>query len=143
MGLIIWVLRSGFIKRIIKKVVRLAAAGFTDQSPVPRCVRSVFVRTEANTRGHVLEVIPAYLIVRKLQRAWKDFDLTVKKGLEDLNRPCAVEVSIKAGVSCRRLPSPAPQTKALLDALDVNLPPVLPKSTIRVDTKKKLPSRRK
>ena len=82
------------------------------------------------TRGHVLVVMLAYLIVRKLQRAWKDFDLTVKEGLEDLNRLCTMEVSIKAGVSCQRLPSPAPQTKALLDALDVNLPSVLPKSAI-------------
>jgi len=106
-------------------------------------VRPVFVRTEANTRGHVLVVMLAYLIVRKLQRAWKDFDLTVKEGLQDLNRLCAMEVSIKAGGSYQRLPSPAPQTKALLDALDVNLPSVLPTSAIKVDTKKKLPSRRK
>lgn len=106
-------------------------------------VRPVFVRTEANTRGHVLVVMLAYMIVRELQKAWKDFDLTVKEGLEDLSRLCAVEVSIKAGVSYQRLPSPAPQTQALLDALDINLPPVLPTSTIKVDTKKKLRPRRK
>jgi transposase len=37
-------------------------------------VRPVFVRTEASTRGHVLVVMLAYLIVRALKRAWKDFD---------------------------------------------------------------------
>ena len=106
-------------------------------------VRPVFVRTEANTRGHVLVVMLAYLIVRTLQRAWVNFDLTVKEGLEDLNRLCAVEVSVKDKASCLKLPSPAPQTKDLLDSLDINLPPVLPISTIKVDTKKKLKSRRK
>jgi hypothetical protein len=58
-------------------------------------VRPVFVRTEANTRGHVLVVMLSYLIVRELRRAWRDFDLTVKEGLDELNRVCAVEMSIK------------------------------------------------
>jgi transposase len=44
-------------------------------------VHPVFVRTEANTRGHVLVVMLAYLIVRALKKAWKDFDLTEEEGL--------------------------------------------------------------
>jgi len=106
-------------------------------------VRPVFVRTEANTRGHVLVVMLAYLIVRELKRAWSEFDLTVEEGLEELNRLCAMELSIEGGGSCLRVPDPAAQTKKLLDALKIKVPDALPKSKIKVDTKKKLPTRRK
>jgi hypothetical protein len=106
-------------------------------------VRPVYVRTEANTRGHVLVVMLAYLIVRELKRAWNNFDLTVEEGLEELNRLCAMELSINGGGSCLRLPDPSPKTKKLLDALQINLPVALPKSKVKVDTKKKLTSRRK
>jgi hypothetical protein len=41
----------------------------------------VFVRTEESTRGHVLVVMLAYLIVRYLRRAWAALDLTVEEGV--------------------------------------------------------------
>jgi len=106
-------------------------------------VRPVFVRTEANTRGHVLVVMLSYLIVRELKRAWGEFDLTVEEGLEELNRLCAMELSIEGGGSFLRVPDPAAQTKKLLDALRIKVPDALPKSKIKVDNKKKLPTRRK
>jgi len=106
-------------------------------------VRPVYVRTEANTRGHVLVVMLAYLIVRELRRAWNNFDLTVEEGLEELNRLCAMELSIKGGGSCLRLPSPSPRIKELLEALQIKLPAALPRSRVKVDTKKKLTTRRK
>lgn len=106
-------------------------------------VRPVFVQTEASTRGHVLVVMLAYLLVRELKKAWKHLELTVEEGLEQLNRICAVEVSLRDGVSCLRLPDPSPQAKELLEALKINLPTALPKSTVLVDTRKKLVSRRK
>ena len=106
-------------------------------------VRPVFVRTEANTRGHVLVVMLSYLIVREMKRAWGEFDLTVEEGLEELNRLCAMELSIEGGGSCLRVPDPAVQTKKLLDALRIKIPDALPKSKIKVDNKKKLPTRRK
>jgi len=106
-------------------------------------VRPVFVRTEAGTRGHVLVVMLAYMIVRELKRAWRDFDLTVEEGLDELNRLCAMQLSIKDGGSCLRVPEPSPIVKELLAALDVKLPPILGKSTVNVDTKRKLTSRRK
>ncbi|MBF0531221.1 MAG: IS1634 family transposase [Deltaproteobacteria bacterium] len=101
-------------------------------------VRPVFVRTEPNTRGHVLVVMLAYLMVRALKKAWAGFDLTVEEGLDCLNRLCAMEMSIKGGASFLRLPNPDKRTKGLLDALLVNLPAALPKSNVKVDTKKKL-----
>ena len=105
-------------------------------------VRPVFVRTGANTRGHVLVVMLAYLIVRALKKAWRDIDLTVEEGIKELDRICAMQLSVKDTGSCLRLPEPSPLARELLDALDVKLPPVLPKSPAKVDTKKKLASRR-
>ena len=106
-------------------------------------VRPVFVRKEENTRGHVLVVMLSYLVVRSLKKAWKDIDLTVEEGLKELDRLCAMNLSVKGGGACLRIPEPSPSAKELLDALDVKLPLFLPKSKARVDTKKKLPSRRK
>ena len=106
-------------------------------------VRPVFVRKEENTRGHVLVVMLSYLVVRSLKKAWKDIDLTVEEGLKELDRLCAMNLSVKGGGACLRIPEPSPTAKELLDALDVKLPLFLPKSKARVDTKKKLPSRRK
>ena len=106
-------------------------------------VRPVFVRTEANTRGHVLVVMLAYRIIRALKQAWKDIDLTVEEGLRELDRICAMQLSVKGGGACLRIPELSPLAKELLGALDVKLPLMLPKSTVEVDTKKKLPSCRK
>ncbi|NPU98930.1 MAG: hypothetical protein HPY51_17175 [Candidatus Omnitrophica bacterium] len=52
----------------------------------------MFVRTEAGTRGHVLVVMLAYLIVRALRRAWADFDCTVEEGLQQLATLSAMEI---------------------------------------------------
>jgi len=106
-------------------------------------VRPVFVRKEENTRGHVLVVMLSYLIVRSLKRAWNDIDMTVEEGLKELDRLCAMNLSVKGGSACLRIPEPSPTAKELLDALDVKLPLFLPKSEAKVDTKRKLPSRRK
>jgi len=106
-------------------------------------VRPVFVRTEASTRGHVLVVMLAYMIVRELKKAWRELDLTVEEGLDELKRLCAMQLSLKGRGSCLRVPEPSPIAKELLEKLDVNLPPLLTKSTVNVDTKRKLAPRRK
>ena len=43
-------------------------------------VRPVYVQTEKSTRGHVLVVMLAYMIIRILRGAWQEFDLTVEEG---------------------------------------------------------------
>ena len=106
-------------------------------------VRPIFVRTEANTRGHVLVVMLAYLIVRELRQAWAKLDLKVEEGLDILKGLSAVEMKIKGGGSCLRIPKPDRETERLLEALGVKLPAVWPKASAIVDTRKKLPLRRK
>ena len=69
-------------------------------------IRPVHVRTEASTRGHVLVVMLAYMIVRLLQRGWANFDLTNRRGAEPSEKymRCQFEYQGKGGFS---LHSPA------------------------------------
>ena len=102
-------------------------------------VRPVYVRKGANTRGHVLVVMLAYLIVRYLKNAWDTFDLTVEEGIDQLRSLCVLD----DGESCYWLPEPNQQTAALLESLNVKLPKLVPKSKICVDTRRKLKNSRK
>jgi hypothetical protein len=54
-----------------------------------------------------------------------------------------MELSVAGMDAVLRLPDPSPLAKQLLGSLQVNLPPVLHRSKVVVDTKKKLPTRRK
>lgn len=106
-------------------------------------VRPVYVRTEKSTRGHVLTVMLAYMIVRHLQQAWEEFDLTVEEGLKQLSTLSSIELKVKDNGSCFKIPRPREQSRKLLKALDVKMPTVLPHRNIAVVTRKKLTEQRK
>lgn len=106
-------------------------------------VRPVFVRTENSTRGHVLTVMLAYMIVKYLQQAWIDFDLTAEEGLRQLSTLTSMEMKIKDQPSVLKIPIPREQSKKLLAALEIKMPTVLPHKDISVVTRKKLASHRK
>jgi transposase len=105
-------------------------------------VRPVFVRKEANTRGHVLVVMLAYLVERTLRRAWVELDTTVQEGLEQLKTISSLELRTKQGGCCLRIPQPRPESQKLLKALNLHLPDALPHTEVRVVTRRKLPERR-
>jgi hypothetical protein len=105
--------------------------------------RPIYVRTAEHTRGHVLVVMLAYLIRRDLSQAWTSLNLTVEEGLNQLQMLCATEISLHAGGSCLRIPTPSPASLPLLQALHIHLPKLLPHTETRVVTRKKLPERRK
>jgi len=105
--------------------------------------RPIYVRTPEHTRGHVLVVMLAYLIRRELSRAWAALDVTVEEGLHQLQSLVSTEMKVEGGGSCLRLPTPGATCGALLKALDIQLPKALPQMETRVDTRKKLPERRK
>lgn len=106
-------------------------------------IQPIYVRTEESTRGHVLIVMLAYLIVRELRHAWSSFDLTVQEGLQQLSTLCSTKVIVHGQASCHRIPEPREQSKALLDALGITMPKALPHHNVKVVTRKKLPTRRK
>lgn len=105
-------------------------------------VRPVYVRTEESTRGHVLVVMLAYLIVRYLRRAWAALDLTVEEGVAQLATLCSLQVGIRGQSACHRLPIPREPSAQLLKAAGIRLPKALPSQGARVVTRKQLPSHR-
>ena len=102
-------------------------------------VRPAFVRTEANTRGHVFVVMLAYLMERELERCWRGLDTTVAEGIDELGSLRGIELSV-GQATCQRVPEPTGLTKQLLDTADITLPEVLPLRRVHVATRKKLVS---
>jgi transposase len=101
-------------------------------------MRPVHVRKESSTRGHLLVVMLAYLLLQELGKRWARLDVTVKEGLDRLNTYCAVEV---AGV-IKVMLQPRADVQALITAAGIVLPAMLPGSTSKVATKRKLPGQR-
>jgi len=106
-------------------------------------VRPVYVRTEASTRGHVLVVMLAYLIVRALRRAWAALDVTVEEGLAQLTTLCTQALTLpgKKG-RAHKIPRPRDLSEKLLRAAGVRLPQALPNRYAPVVTRRTLPERR-
>lgn len=106
-------------------------------------LRPWYVRTEASTRGHVLVVMLAYLIVRELRQAWSRLNVTVEEGICQLAKLSALEMSVDGQGAFCRVPKPRGMSQRLLEAAGVELPDVLPQRKVAVVTRKKLPGRRK
>ena len=107
-------------------------------------VRPVYVRTEEHTRGHVLVVMLAYLIVRRLHRAWASMDLTVEEGLRQLATLSTMKVRGPGQcATAYQIPRPRETSRQLLELANVRLPEALPCRGTRVVTRTRLPKRRK
>ena len=104
--------------------------------------RPIYVRKEKRTRGHVFVVMLAYCIFRELKKLWKNIDVTVEEGMNELNTVCSIEISIK-GAFCRHIPQPRELAQKLFKASDVVLPEVLPCRGVTVATRRKLIHQRK
>jgi hypothetical protein len=106
-------------------------------------VRPVSVRTTARTRGHVLVVMLAYMIIRALQQAWAHLDLTVEEGLDQLATLCVMDVPLDGPGTFCRIPTPRASSQRLLEAGGTHLPDRLLQRKARVVTRKQVPERRK
>jgi len=83
----------------------------------------------------------ALLLQRELERCWRELNITVEEGLDELGAICALQVRI-GDAAVDTIPKPAPRAAALLEKADVSLPSALPAAKARVHTKKKLASQR-
>jgi transposase len=106
-------------------------------------MRPIHVRLSGRTRGHALVVMLAYGIVKELSVRWRDIDMTVNEGIQELGMLCMTEIHIKGKPGCNKIPEPRQSTKNLLDSARVRLPEVLPKREGDVATNKKLTDCRK
>lgn len=106
-------------------------------------VRPVFVRNAARTRAHVFIVMLAYRLRFVLEEAWRSLDITVEEGLKKLSTLCAIQTTIGAEAGYLSVPEPRDSVAELFKALNISSPQTLPRRKGRVDTKRKLQSRRK
>ena len=104
-------------------------------------IRPAFVRTKASTEGHVFAVMLAYLLERELERCWRQLEVTVAEGIDELGSLRGVELTI-GQATCQKVPEPTGLSRQLLDAADLKLPEVLPVRKVHVATRKKLVSER-
>lgn len=100
--------------------------------------RPVCVCLESRTRGHLLVVMLAYLLVQELARCWYDLDLTVEEGLDELKSLCTMQVVVQGRPVLHNIPRPRASVQQLLDAAHVTLPKSIPDRGVRVSTRKKL-----
>ena len=125
------------------KDLALVEWAFRTSKTVELELRPIHVRLQTRTRAHAFVVMLAYRIVVELARRWRDSNLTVGEGIDELSTLCAEEVSLKGGASFNKIPQPRESVRQLLVAARVKLPEALPSKGVLVTTKRKLQSRRK
>lgn len=145
-----YVLKTDLKKEVSKETVH---ARYKDLSKVEWAFRTsktaelemrpIHVRLADRTKGHALVVMLAYKIVRELAGRWKNIELTVPEGINELSQVCAVEVRVKNKPFLNRVPQPRDSIKELLKAAGIKLPEVFSAGAGKVATRKKLVKRRK
>jgi transposase len=105
--------------------------------------RPFYVRLEKRTRGHLFVVMLAYLIVQELAKCWRDLEVTVEEGLNELTSLCTTQVVVKGRSVLHNIPKPRESVQRLLDAANITLPKSIPDRGVRVSTRKKLVDERK
>jgi len=103
--------------------------------------RPFFVRKESRTRGHMVVVMLAYMIIHYIKRYWEKIDSTMEEGVRELSTISA-DVFRVGGKKISMIPKPRPEGVKLLKALDIVLPEGILHRGVKVATKKKLPERR-
>ena len=105
-------------------------------------LRPVFVRKEKSTRGHVFVVMLALLLQRELECCWRELDITVEEGIDELAAIHLEEVRV-GSTRIELIPTPNELGRQLLEKAHIALPSAFPSKTADVHTKKKLSSERK
>ncbi len=105
-------------------------------------MRPVFVKKEQSTRGHAFVVMLALLLQRELETSWKDLDITVEEGIDELAAIHMQQLHLR-GTPVHNIPTPNEIGQQLLEKAAVKLPSALPARSANVHTKKTLPSERK
>ena len=105
--------------------------------------RPFYVRLEKRTRGHLFVVMLAYLIVQELAKCWRDLEVTVEEGLNELASLCTTQVEVKGRSVLHNIPRPRESVQRLLGAANITLPKSISDRGVRVSTRKKLVDERK
>lgn len=100
-------------------------------------IRPIFVRTAESTKGHLLIVMLAHMILRELRKAWGQFDKTVQEALTELSLLCRNDILIGDAPKISCIATPNTQMEALLKAVNVRIPTSLDKTQVPVVSRQK------
>jgi len=101
-------------------------------------IRPIFVRTEESTKGHLLVVMLAHMILRELRGAWSHLNITVEEALTQLSLLCRNEIQIGDAQKISCIATPNIRMEALLKALNVRIPTNLEEVKVPVVSRKKI-----
>jgi len=85
----------------------------------------------------------AYSVIHALAKHWRDLDVTIQEGLDQLASLCLTEIHFPNRPVSHRLPIPRDSVKQLLAAAQVRLPSKVVAAASGVTTKTKLADGRK
>ncbi len=105
-------------------------------------LRPIFLRRKERTCAHFFVAMLSYKAQIYFRNAWKEKDITVDEGLEQLITIVANKIEINNRI-INRVPKPNKTCQELLKELGVRIPTYLPDIKFDVVTKTKLTSRRK
>ena len=124
------------------KDLAMVEQAFRTSKTVELEMRPINVRLATRTRGHAFVVMLAYRIARELALCWRDLNVTVQEGIDELSSLCSTQLSGGRRVLCQQIPKPRKSVRALLVASGIRMPEALPSKGVKVTTKRKLPDRR-
>jgi Transposase DDE domain len=101
-------------------------------------IRPIFVRSEESTRGHLLVVMLAHMLLRSLRERWLHFNKTVEEGLNELSFLCRNTIQFSNGVKIECIPSPNEGMNALLKAIGIVMPKTIEETKVPVVTRQKV-----
>jgi transposase len=105
-------------------------------------LRGIYVRKANRTRAHVFSIMLAYMIAFELRRLWREVEVTIEEGIEELCSLCATEVVI-GNLSVQTIPTPRLTGQMLLEKAEITLPDAIPARKATVFTRKKLVEERR
>ena len=74
---------------------------------------------------------------RYLAQCWRDIEVTIEEGIQELDSIC-LHTIVNAGKAFQMIPKPRLLGEKLLEALDIQLPKVVPDKGITISPRKKL-----
>jgi len=124
------------------KDLAFVEAAFRDMKTNLLNIRPINVRKANRTRAHFFIGMLSYMISKYLREEWKNLDVTIRQGVNELSTICCIETSVGA-VKYNQIPQPRETAEELISSLGIRLPEILPCNGINVATRKKLNQKRK
>lgn len=105
-------------------------------------IRPIYLRKEANTKGHLIVCMLAYMIERYLRDLFSEFNVTVQEALNSLSKITSVKTVIN-NTEIIRILEPDDFSQMLLNKAEIKLPKSIAASKLNVVTYKKIQTERK